>query len=157
MIAWAYQTLDSPCPLLVTQTKILPRKYARQKTPIRSTIGTYGRQCCWLVSWTWYPVLLGSHQIPLWPLSRFVPGSPLFNSSRAPLHSLLARVLFSLFSLADTRYNLHSASTINMAFTICESLSNRPSPSSLQPPFQSEAKCKVFVMKISFHSDCNWN
>ena len=27
---------------------------------------------------------------------------------------------------------------------------NRPFPSSPQPPFQSEAKCKVFVMKISF-------
>ena len=30
--------------------------------------------------------------------------------------------------------------------------SNRPFPSSSQPPFQSEAKCEVFVMKISFHS-----
>ena len=29
---------------------------------------------------------------------------------------------------------------------------NRPFPSSPQPPFQSEAKCEVFVMKISFHS-----
>ena len=29
---------------------------------------------------------------------------------------------------------------------------NRPFPSSPQPPFQSEAKCDVFVMKISFHS-----
>ena len=28
---------------------------------------------------------------------------------------------------------------------------NRPFPSSPQPPFQSEAKCEVFVMKISFH------
>ena len=31
-------------------------------------------------------------------------------------------------------------------------LVNRPFPSSPQPPFQSEAKCEVFVMKISFHS-----
>ena len=31
-------------------------------------------------------------------------------------------------------------------------LINRPFPSSPQPPFQSEAKCEVFVMKISFHS-----
>ena len=29
---------------------------------------------------------------------------------------------------------------------------NRPFPSSPQPPFQSEAKCKIFLMKISFHS-----
>ena len=28
---------------------------------------------------------------------------------------------------------------------------NRPFPSSSQPPFQSEANCEVFVMKISFH------
>ena len=34
---------------------------------------------------------------------------------------------------------------------------NRPFPSSPQPPFQSEAKCEVFVMKISFHSYWNWN
>ena len=27
---------------------------------------------------------------------------------------------------------------------------NRPFPSSSQPPFQSEAKCEVFVMNISF-------
>ena len=33
-----------------------------------------------------------------------------------------------------------------------ENLSNRPFPSSPPPPFQSEAKCEVFVMKISFHS-----
>ena len=29
---------------------------------------------------------------------------------------------------------------------------NRPFPSSPQPPFQSDAKCEVFVTKISFHS-----
>ena len=29
---------------------------------------------------------------------------------------------------------------------------NRPFPSSPPPPFQSEAKCDVFVTKISFHS-----
>ena len=29
-------------------------------------------------------------------------------------------------------------------------LLNRPFPSSSQPPFQSEAKCEVFVMKINF-------
>ena len=34
---------------------------------------------------------------------------------------------------------------------------NRPFPSSAQPPFQSEAKCEVFVMKISFHSYWNCN
>ena len=34
---------------------------------------------------------------------------------------------------------------------------NRPFPSSPQPPFQSEAKCEVFVMKISFHSCWHWN
>ena len=28
----------------------------------------------------------------------------------------------------------------------------RIGPSSSQPPFQSKAKCEVFVMKISFHS-----
>ena len=34
---------------------------------------------------------------------------------------------------------------------------NRPFPSSPQPPFHSEAKREVFVMKISFHSYYNWN
>ena len=34
---------------------------------------------------------------------------------------------------------------------------NGPFPSSPQPPFQSEAKCEVFVMKISFSSYWNWN
>ena len=29
---------------------------------------------------------------------------------------------------------------------------NRPLPSSPLPPFQSEARCEVFVMKITFHS-----
>ena len=29
---------------------------------------------------------------------------------------------------------------------------NRPFPSSPHPPFQSEAKCEVFVMKIRFYS-----
>ena len=29
---------------------------------------------------------------------------------------------------------------------------NRPFSSSPQPPFEIEAKCEVFVMKISFHS-----
>ena len=29
---------------------------------------------------------------------------------------------------------------------------HRPFLSSPQPPFQSEVKCEVFVMKISFHS-----
>ena len=29
---------------------------------------------------------------------------------------------------------------------------NRPFPSSCLPPLQSESKCEVFVMKISFHS-----
>ena len=30
-------------------------------------------------------------------------------------------------------------------------MNNRPFPSSSQPPFQSEAKCEDFVIKISFH------
>ena len=29
---------------------------------------------------------------------------------------------------------------------------NRPFPSSCLPPLQSESKCEVFVVKISFHS-----
>ena len=32
---------------------------------------------------------------------------------------------------------------------------NRPFPSCLEPHYESEAKCKVFVMKISFHSYAN--
>ena len=32
---------------------------------------------------------------------------------------------------------------------------NRPFPSCFEPHFQSEAKCKVFIMKISFHSNAN--
>ena len=35
------------------------------------------------------------------------------------------------------------------------SLSNRPFPSCFEPHYESEAKCKVFVMKISFHSYAN--
>ena len=34
----------------------------------------------------------------------------------------------------------------------CRCCSNRRFPNSLQPPFQIEAKCEVFVMKISFYS-----
>ena len=33
--------------------------------------------------------------------------------------------------------------------------SNRPFPSCFEPHYESEAKCKVFVMKISFHSYAN--
>ena len=29
---------------------------------------------------------------------------------------------------------------------------NRPFPSCFEPHYESEAKCKVFVLKISFHS-----
>ena len=36
-------------------------------------------------------------------------------------------------------------------FTDGKALKIRPFPSSPQPPFQSEGKCEVFVMKISFH------
>ena len=32
---------------------------------------------------------------------------------------------------------------------------NRPFPSCCEPHFESEAKCKVFIMKISFHSNAN--
>ena len=32
---------------------------------------------------------------------------------------------------------------------------NRPFPSSFEPHYEREAKCKVFVMKISFHSYAN--
>ena len=34
---------------------------------------------------------------------------------------------------------------------------NKPFPSSLEPLFQSESKCEVFEMKMSFHSygKCN--
>ena len=32
---------------------------------------------------------------------------------------------------------------------------NRPFPSCFKPHYESEAKCKVFVMKISFHSYAN--
>ena len=32
---------------------------------------------------------------------------------------------------------------------------NRPFPSCFEPPYESEAKCEVFVMKISFHSYAN--
>ena len=32
---------------------------------------------------------------------------------------------------------------------------NRPFPSCFEPRYKSEAKCKVFVMKISFHSYAN--
>ena len=32
---------------------------------------------------------------------------------------------------------------------------NRPFPSCCEPHYESEAKCKVFIMKISFHSYAN--
>ena len=32
---------------------------------------------------------------------------------------------------------------------------NRPFPSSFEPHYKSEAKCKVFIMEISFHSYAN--
>ena len=32
---------------------------------------------------------------------------------------------------------------------------NRPFPSCFEPHYESDAKCKVFVMKISFHSCAN--
>ena len=32
---------------------------------------------------------------------------------------------------------------------------NRPLPSCFEPHYESEVKCKVFVMKISFHSYAN--
>ena len=32
---------------------------------------------------------------------------------------------------------------------------NRPLPSCFEPIYESEAKCKVFVIKISFHSYAN--
>ena len=32
---------------------------------------------------------------------------------------------------------------------------NRPFPSRFEPHYESEAKCKVFVMKIGFHSNAN--
>ena len=35
------------------------------------------------------------------------------------------------------------------------SLSNEPFPSCVEPHYESEAKCKVFIMKISFHSYAN--
>ena len=35
------------------------------------------------------------------------------------------------------------------------SLVNRPFPSCFEPHYKSEARCKVFIMKISFHSYAN--
>ena len=32
---------------------------------------------------------------------------------------------------------------------------NKPFPSCFEPPYEREANCKVFVMKISFHSYAN--
>ena len=47
------------------------------------------------------------------------------------------RVMFSTYVVLGLRAGFHQRW-------------NRPFPSSPQPPFQSEAKCEVFVMKISF-------
>ena len=46
------------------------------------------------------------------------------------------------------KLQVHLHYKINMAFVVL----NRPFPSSSQPLFQGESMCKVFVMKISFHS-----
>ena len=42
-----------------------------------------------------------------------------------------------------------------VAMHFSESHSNRPFPSCFEPHYESEAKCQVFVMKISFHSYAN--
>ena len=39
-----------------------------------------------------------------------------------------------------------------MAAETLQLKTNRPFPSCCQPHYESKAKCKVFVMKISFHS-----
>ena len=44
---------------------------------------------------------------------------------------------------------------IFMLFSCEKYRKNRPFPSCFEPHYESEAKCKVFVMKISFHSSCN--
>ena len=44
------------------------------------------------------------------------------------------------------------SATIHLDFKEEMFIVNTPFPNSSQPPFQSEAKCEVFVMKISFHS-----
>ena len=56
--------------------------------------------------------------------------------------SLRLRQTIDLLAIDKSRYFAQPRSIIV----------NRPFLSSPQPPFQSETKCGVFVMKISFHS-----
>ena len=42
-----------------------------------------------------------------------------------------------------------------MLKVLVSSVQNRPFPSCFEPHYESEAKCEIFVMKISFHSHAN--
>ena len=62
-------------------------------------------------------------------------------------YSYLLQVFFSLICSV-----VFSVLRLLLVLLKGETGKNRPFPSSSQPPFQSEAKCEVIVMKISFHS-----
>ena len=53
------------------------------------------------------------------------------------------------FPFASTKKTRAASSK---AVFLASAQNNRPFSSSPQPPFKSEAKCKVFVMKIIFYS-----
>ena len=52
---------------------------------------------------------------------------------------------------------IHLTSQLQLQCCHERAIINMPFLSSPQPLFQSEAKCEVLVMKISFHSYSNWN
>ena len=47
------------------------------------------------------------------------------------------------------------ATTLLQKAQVLTNINKRPFPSCFEPHYQSEAKCKVFVTKISFHSYAN--
>ena len=49
----------------------------------------------------------------------------------------------------------YTATIITAWISIWYNLNSRPFPSCFEPHYESEAMCKVFIMKISFHSNAN--
>ena len=59
------------------------------------------------------------------------------------------------FNYLYTQFSLRTAKCILINCLIYSPVFNRPFPSCFEPHYESEAKCKVFVMKISFNSYAN--
>ena len=71
-----------------------------------------------------------------------------FMTSLSDWFKVLARFFQPIRSETKTTSGLHMHIFPRFVSATC----NRPFPSSSLPPLQSESKCEVFLMKISFHS-----